>query len=97
MSAPLAALLGEQAIPPVGGSFDDAQMALHDAANACVCGCHVAVMEVSGLLDGSGLVEATAAIDIAELLVAEHCRCPDVQGYLQEALEDDNYNLFSII
>jgi hypothetical protein len=70
----------------VGGSFDDAQMALHDAANACVCGGHVAVMEVSGLLDGGGLVEATATI--AELLVAEHCRCPDVQGYLQEALEE---------
>ena len=37
-------------------------------------------MEVSGLLDGGGA--------IVELLVAEHCRCPDVQGYLQEALEE---------
>ena len=70
----------------MGGSFDDAQMALHDAANACVCGGHVAEMEVSGLLDGGGLVEATTTI--AELLVAEHCRCPDAHGYLQEALEE---------
>ena len=28
----------------------------------------------------------TAAI--AELLVAEHCRCPDIHDYLQEALEE---------
>ena len=72
----------------MGGSFDDAQMALHDAANACVCGGHVAVMEVSGLLDGGGLVEATAAT--AELLVAEHCRCSDVCGYLQGLSRSSN-------
>ena len=86
VSTALGALLGEQAVSPVGGSFDGAQMALHDAANACVCGGHVAEMEVSGLLDGGGLVEATTTI--AELLVAEHCRCPDAHGYLQEALEE---------
>ena len=56
-------------------------MASHDAANACVRGCHVAVVRGSGLLGGGCLVVATAAI--AELLVAGYCRCPNAQGYLQ--------------
>ena len=90
-SAVLAALLGEQAASPVSGPFEGAQVALHDAANTCVCGGHVAVMDVSELLDGGGLVEAVGAI--AELLVAEHCRCPDSHGYLQEALEELQYVL----
>ena len=57
--AALAALLGGhgQAAPPVGGPFEPfegAQMALHDAANTCVCGGHIAVEEVSALLNGGG-------------------------------------------
>ena len=49
------------------------------------------MMDVGGLMDKGGLVEAAAAI--AELLVAEHCRCPDSHGYLQEALEELQYVL----
>ena len=49
------------------------------------------MMDVGGLVDEGGLVEAAAAI--AELLVAEHCRCPDSHGYLQEALEELQYVL----
>ena len=87
-SAALAALLGRASrlLCLLSGPFEGAQVALHDAANTCVCGGHIAVMDVSELLDGGGLVEATAAT--AELLVAEHCRCSDVCGYLQGALEE---------
>jgi len=90
-SAALAAVLGGQAALPVSGLCEDAQMAIHSAANACVCGGHLAMMDVGGLVDKGGLVEAAAAI--AELLVAEHCRCPDSHGYLQEALEELQYVL----
>ena len=85
-SAALDAVLGGQAASPVLGPCEDAQMALHNAANVCVCGGHVAMMDVGDLMDEGGLVETAAAI--AELLVAEHCRCPDSHGYLQEALEE---------
>ena len=85
-SAALSAVLGGQAASPVSGPCEDSQMALHGAANACVCGGHVAMVDVSDLVDEDGLVEAAAAI--AELLVAEPCRCPDSHGYLQEALEE---------
>ena len=56
--AALAALLGEQVASPVSEPFEDVQMALHDAINTCVCDGHITVMDVSELLDGSGLVEA---------------------------------------
>ena len=91
-SAALAALLGRASrlLCLLSGPFEGAQVALHDAANTCG---HIAlqVVDVSELLDGSGLVEAVGAI--AELLVAEHCRCPDSHGYLQEALEELQYVL----
>ena len=37
-SAALAAVLGGQVASPVSGLCEDAQMAIHSAANACVCG-----------------------------------------------------------
>ena len=55
-------------------------MALHSAANACVCGGHVAMVGVGDLVGEGGLAEAAAVI--AELLVAGHCRCPGSYGYL---------------